>query len=212
MQTLTPHLPGIFVAFGVLALGVFSPGPATLSIIATALEKGKTPAVFFASGVVSGSVFWGVLAAAGMATIISQFAILLVLLKIAGGLYLLYLAYKSFSIALSPTKNLQRNRVPEETTLRRFYLSGLFIHLTNPKAIFTWLAAISLGINQSSPPWVAIAIVIGGTVISICGNLFYALAFSTRSAEKIYRRISRFVHGALGVVFAFAGLKLLTSK
>ena len=52
-----------------------------------AVSHGRAPAVVLAVGIVTGSLFWAILAATGIPTLLSAYAGALVALKIAGGLF-----------------------------------------------------------------------------------------------------------------------------
>ena len=206
------HLPGILLAYTVLVIGICSPGPAVLSIIATALNNGRRPSVCLASGVICGSAFWGMAAAAGMVAILATYAFVLTAIKIAGGLYLLWLASKSLRSAVRDTS---AAGLPDKALLRtpaRMWFAGFLLHLTNPKAIMAWLATIALGVNATSPVWVSFAIVIGVIIISTVGNMAYALIFSTRPAANLYLKARRPIEFMFAGFFGLAGLKLLTSR
>ena len=84
--------------------------------------------------------------------------------------------------------------------------------MTNPKAALAWIAIISLGLQEQAPVWVAFAIVAGTSILSIIIHWVYAMAFSTRVMVRAYSRARRWIQGALGAVFALAGIKLLTSR
>ena len=111
LSDLSLHLPGILLAYSVLIIGICSPGPAVLAIIGTALSRGRAPAVQFSLGVVCGSAFWGVAAAVGMTAVLTAYANVLIVLKIAGGLYLLWMAYKSLRQAMSKSYKLEQSAV-----------------------------------------------------------------------------------------------------
>ena len=206
------HLPGILLAYTVLIVGIFSPGPAVLAIIGTALNRGRMPSLQLASGVVCGSAFWGVAAAAGMAAILASYAYALTILKIVGGLYLLWLASKAFRSALKGQGTDQASLAAKSGTPARMWTAGLLLHLTNPKAIMAWLATIALGVTTSSPVWVSFVIVFGGIIISTIGNLTYALVFSTRPAASLYLRAKRPIEFIFAGFFGLAGIKLLMSR
>ena len=206
------HLPGILLAYSVLIVGIFSPGPAVLAIIGTALNRGRIPSVQLAAGVVCGSAFWGVAAAAGMAAILASFAYALTILKIVGGLFLLWLASKAFRSALKGQGTDQASLAAKSGTPVRMWTAGLLLHLTNPKAIMAWLATIALGVTASSPIWVSFVIVLGGIIISATGNLTYALLFSTRPAASLYLRAKRPIEFIFAGFFGLAGIKLLMSR
>lgn len=84
--------------------------------------------------------------------------------------------------------------------------------MTNPKAALTWIAIISLGLQPGAPLWVGAVIVLGTFALSILLHVLYALAFSTPVMPRIYARARRGIQATLGAFFAFAGLKLLTSR
>ncbi len=212
MNVIIPYLPDLLLVFAAFAIAVGSPGPSTLAIMSTAMGAGRTPALLLAAGVTTGSFTWGVLAAAGVTALIAAHAGALYAVKIAGGLYLLYLAWRSARSALRPDAAVVMAQVPETHDFRRIYLRGLLMHLTNPKAILGWTAIIALGLPPNAPREVIYAILAGCLAISATINCCYALAFSTAPMVRGYRRARRWIEGALAGMFTFAGIKLLTTR
>ena len=205
------HLPQIGLAFGAFALGMLSPGPNILAVIGTAMTVGRQAGVALALGISAGSFAWAALTAIGLTALIASYASILMVIKIAGGLYLLWLAFKAFRSAASATPELHPVGMSEGGLLR-FFLRGLTVQMTNPKAALTWIAIMSLGLAQSAPTSTAAIIVIGTTILSVVGHVVYAVAFSTQRVVAVYGRARRWIDGALGIFFGFAGLKLLTSR
>ena len=73
------------------------------------------------------------LAATGISTILTAYAGALTAIKIAGGLYLLYLAWKSARSALTADPQPTKATAPGKTAAH--YRRGLLLHLSNPKAV-----------------------------------------------------------------------------
>ena len=96
-----------------------------------------------------------------MATVLAAYAGVLTLIKIAGGLYLLWLASKSLRSAMRPNGAASLPTAPQAATPLRMWGAGVLLHLTNPKAVMAWLATIALGVTATSPVWVSFAIVLG---------------------------------------------------
>ncbi|MEN3378944.1 MAG: hypothetical protein V7604_4299, partial [Hyphomicrobiales bacterium] len=48
--------------------------------------------------------------------------------------------------------------------------------------------------------------------LSIVIHYLYAVAFSTSTMVRVYSKGRRWIQGALGAFFAFAGIRLLTSR
>lgn len=205
------HLAEVGLAFGAFALGMLSPGPNILSVIGTSMAVNRKAGIALAIGVSAGSFLWGSMTAIGLTALITAYASVLVAIKIAGGLYLLWLAVKALRSALHASPAL-RLSTTEEKGWGRFFLRGLTVQMANPKAALTWVAIMSLGLADAAPASTALIIVLGTTLISVVGHVAYALAFSTRRVVVVYGRARRWIDAALGTFFAFAGIKLLTSR
>ena len=64
------ELSSFFAALGVYVIGTVSPGPANLTIANTSLNYGRTPGLVLAAGVISGSLCWGAMTAAGVSALL----------------------------------------------------------------------------------------------------------------------------------------------
>lgn len=201
-------IEAIFLGIGAYLVATISPGPATLAIMGVAARDGRVAGLKLASGVVCGSLFWGLCAAFGLAAVMAQFAGLFFALKIAGGLYLLWLAFKALRSACSGAGNLKA----KETRPGNYWLQGLAIHLTNPKAVLAWVAILAIGVQQGAPAWHSIAMFGSCAVLGIVVFLGYALVFSTTRAQALYARARRGFDLLFGVVFGAAGIMLITDR
>jgi threonine/homoserine/homoserine lactone efflux protein len=182
------HFSNFGVAFAVYLIGTATPGPGNLSIANASLNYGRTPGLAMAAGVISGSLCWGVTAAAGVSAMLLSYRPLLMWLKILGALYLLWLAYKAVRTAYSSNNPLKAGAQARRGSLAVFYLQGLGIHLTNPKAILTWLTVTTLGLSANSPAWTSFVLVAGCAVLGFIVFTTYALAFSSHSAGPFFTR------------------------
>ncbi|HTH60744.1 MAG TPA: LysE family translocator [Paraburkholderia sp.] len=197
------------LAYTAYFIGTASPGPSNLAIMSVAANRGRRAASVFALGVVSGSMCWATVAALGLSAALIACAQLLVAIKIAGGLYLLWLALKSARAAWSPPPMRAREATPESAGAR-LYLNGVLMHLTNPKAIFVWMSIVSLSSSRAGvvPYGVIPCCAAIGSVVFVG----YALLFSTDVARRLYRRFQRAMNALLAVAFASAGLRLLAAR
>jgi threonine efflux protein len=211
MHQALAYLPQILPAYIAYVIAVISPGPAIMAIISTSMTQGRKAGMTISLGIFAGSLTWACAAALGLATILQTYAIALELLKIFGGLYLLYLAYKAFR-AVRANPDLPTQAVAREATFKSLVLRGYAIHVTNPKAIFAWLAIIALGMPQGAPASVAVLIITVCTATGFTVFMTYATLFSTQHAVNIYKGMRRWIEGAMAAFYCFAGIKLLTSR
>ena len=203
------HLLLVFTAY---IVGAASPGPSNMRIMGVAMNQGRQPALLLAAGVISGSIFWGSMAATGVSAILAQYAQALGVLKTVGGAYLLFLAIKAGRSALTSNERLEKEiAAAPKVSGFSLYQRGLLMHLTNPKALLGWIATMTLGLGpQASPKTVAI-ILAGCAVLSVTIFCSYAIVFSTAPMIRGYRRARRWIEGTLALVFGAAGVKLMFS-
>lgn len=205
------HLPEIGLAFGAFALGMFSPGPNILSVVGTSMAVSRKAGISLALGISAGSFLWASMTAIGLTALIAAYASVLTVIKIVGGVYLLWLAFKAFRSAAS-SKPIMDPVGLAAGSLHTYFLRGVIVQMTNPKAALTWIAIMSLGLAHSAPASTALVIVVGTTILSVVGHIAYAVAFSTKRVVRAYDRARRWIDAGLGVFFTFAGVKLLTSR
>lgn len=206
-----PLAAQLALAWTTYLVGAGSPGPSNMAIMGMAMNAGRKPALWLAAGILSGSWFWGVLAALGISQLLASFTAGLIAMKVLCGLYLLWLAFKSARVACAPHAALSATQAVNATP-RQLYLRGLGMHLTNPKAVLAWLATVTVGIPANASPHLAWVVVAGCMVMGIDIFTGYALAFSTPAARRVYAASRRWMEGLLAAVFGLAGLQLLRTS
>jgi threonine/homoserine/homoserine lactone efflux protein len=212
MTDLALYLPGILLAYAAFLLAIASPGPNILAVIGTSMSVGRGSGIALALGIATGSFTWAVMTVIGLSALLSQYAIALTIIKIFGGLYLLWLAYKSFKSAAAK-HDIEAKELAGGTRSPLGYAKrGYIIQMTNPKAALAWIAIISLGLTDGAPHWVGMVIVLGTFMLSIVIHVLYAVAFSTPIMVRLYGKARRGIQSVLGAFFAVAGLRLLISR
>lgn len=194
------------------AIAVISPGPATMAIMGAALAHGRVPALAVVAGIVTGSMFWGSMAAMGISAMLLAHHQLLFIMKVAGALYLLWLAFKAakrawFGVNLSSPQ--AHSTAP---SLRRAYVKGALIHITNPKAVFFWASLFAVALPSGAGIASILTLLISCLCVSIISMSFYALLFSTRRAVAIYARLQRLFDGLFAGIFGVAAGSILWAR
>ncbi|WP_299959816.1 LysE family translocator [uncultured Roseobacter sp.] len=115
-------------------LFVAAPGPSVAFATAQALRHGTRGACVTVAGDALGTVVHIAIAASSLTVLIALSDIILPPLQIAGGLFILYMAYQSFSHARSG--NGTRARASDKAT----FWAGFFACVSNPKAIVFFVA------------------------------------------------------------------------
>lgn len=115
-----------------------SPGPDIIYVLSQSLVGGYKKGVIIVLGLVSGIVIHTSLVAFGVSLIIKNSEILFWSIKIAGALYLLYLAYKVYS---SPNPSFARDKSVNSTkSFLADFKTGFIMNILNPKVTIFFLA------------------------------------------------------------------------
>ena len=77
----------------------------------------------------------------------TAYAEAMIVLKVFGAAYLLWLAYKAFRLACTPAANIIATAAKGEN----LYWRGLLIQMTNPKAALHWIAIVGIGLGAEAP-------------------------------------------------------------
>ena len=192
------------------AVGGASPGPATLAIAGTSMERGRAAGLAVAGGIVCGSASWGIAAALGMSALMLANAWIVEILRYVGGPFLIYLAYKALRSAMQdkPLSTASAKR----GDLRALYVKGLALHLTNPKAIFGWGAMFAVVVPPTSSPDVVLQTFLALISVSMLVFFGYALLFSMGAFVRGYQKMRRAFEVTFALLFGAAGVKIMMTR
>ncbi len=208
MSDLAPFLPGFAAAYAILLVGALSPGPSVAMLIGIATSQGRGPALVATLGIATGSLTINLLTMLGVGLILSQAAWAMMLLRLIGSGYLLYLAYGAFRKARHPPE--LAPLAGQGKSLRRQFMTGYLLQVTNPKAIAFWLAIAAIGAVEGAGPAVILAFIAGAFAISFLCHAAWAVALSAPPLRRAHGAGRRWIEAFLGAFFCFAAVKLAT--
>jgi threonine/homoserine/homoserine lactone efflux protein len=187
-------------------LAVASPGPSTLLVIQTAAVAGRRGGLLAAFAMMVGALLWAMAALFGLQALFARFDWLYVGFRIAGALYLIYVAVMLWRHSGDP--------LPEMTVgTRRLigwqgFLRALLLQLGNPK-IMVFFGSIFLSLlPQNLPAWMDGAVLAIVALNEFTWFALLALLFSGDGARAFYRRIKLWLDRVMGGVLGALGVKL----
>jgi threonine/homoserine/homoserine lactone efflux protein len=121
-------------------LAVATPGPGVAAVLAQGLARGSAGAPAFIAGFVVGDLLWFCAAALGLAALAQTAHAAFVMVRYAGALYLLYLAYKFWTAPAKPLE--EADAATLEKPPHALFLGGLTLTLSNPKPMLFFLALL----------------------------------------------------------------------
>ena len=121
----------------VLLAAILSPGPAFLYIMTTSLSRGRVAGFAAGLGLGTMAAIWTLLAILGLEVLISLVPGLYLSIRIAGALYLFWIAVGLWRDAapLDDDNHDGDGSTMSREGLRRLFLRGFLINLMNPKSV-----------------------------------------------------------------------------
>jgi threonine/homoserine/homoserine lactone efflux protein len=121
-----------------LVVAAGSPGPSIAALVARVLTSGFREVLPFLAAMWIGEAVWLTVAVAGLAVVAQAFAMVFVVIKLAGVGYLLWLAWKMWTARTE----VAGDQMPTGQRPRRMFLAGMAITLGNPKIMVFYLAVV----------------------------------------------------------------------
>jgi threonine/homoserine/homoserine lactone efflux protein len=191
-----------------LLIGAMSPGPSFVLVARNSIGLSRADGLATALAMGVGGVFFSGIALAGLYTLLSAVEWLYITLKIAGGLYLVYLASKIWRGASSRLL-VAEGAMAEDRDVRKSFWTGLTTQLSNPKTAIAYGSIFAALLPQHPPLWCYFAL--PPLVFSIEAGWYtiVALCFSSRRPREVYLRMKKWVDRVAATAIAALGLRLI---
>ncbi|MGE5701150.1 MAG: LysE family translocator [Clostridia bacterium] len=198
---------GILYFLTVSMILTLLPGPDIIFVILQSISNGKKAGIATALGLCSGITVHTLAAALGISAVLAQSGTAFQLIKYAGALYLLYLAWQAFREGRS---TLAAQSVPT-LTLPALYKRGILMNVLNPKVSLFFLAFLPQFVSPGSGNAPLQMTFLGILFMLQAVVLFSIIAlFAGSVGRRLFDnpKVARFVNLIKGSVYAFIGIRL----
>ncbi|MDP9807262.1 threonine/homoserine/homoserine lactone efflux protein [Rhizobium tibeticum] len=192
-----------------LSIGAMSPGPSFVVVSRIAMSRSRLDGLAAALGMGIGGVAFSVLALAGLTALLSQFEWLYLALKVAGGAYLVYIAFRIWRGAREPIH--VGDAASDHRALARSFTTALLTQVSNPKAIVVYASIFAALLPKTVPLGLVFALPIGVFAVEAGWYTVVALAFSAKHPRRLYLASKTWIDRLAGTVMAGLGVQLVTS-
>ena len=208
-MTLSTYL--LYVA--AVALLVFTPGPTMLMCMTTSLNHGPQKAMTSAAGSVTAVLGVMVLSAMGLGALLAASETAFTVAKVIGAAYLIWLGIKTFRSDAAVFTADADTTTGANRSRRAFYLKGLMVGASNPKALLFFAAFFPQFLNPAAPfvPQFAVLAVtfmaFELTVLTLCSLGVARIAPLMRASGPV-----RWFNRVAGGLFTLMGSLLLFTR
>ena len=196
-----------FIAVALLHLmAAVSPGPAVLMAARTGVTEGLRTGAFLAMGIGAGGVIWAAAALFGLALVFQAAPSLLWALKIAGGAYLIFMAWGMWRGADTPLDMNAASKTPRSAASA--FKLGLWTQLANPKPAVLFSAIFIGTVPPGTPYWVIAALLAVVFLNETIWNILVARIFSLDRTRRAYISLKSVIDRIFGGMLALLGVKV----
>ena len=189
----------------VLMAALASPGAALLYCIKTCVSAGRIAGLATGAGLGTAAALWTLAALLGLESLFTLFPWTYTTLKVAGALYLIWIAVQTWRHARDP--------IGESPTPKgRAFLSGLLVNAGNPKSMLFAAAVIVVVFPQGlTAPQIAL-IVANHLALEIAFYGILAVLLTSASARRGYLGAKPILDRIAASLLGALGLRLLIER
>ncbi|MGB6105564.1 MAG: LysE family translocator [Pusillimonas sp.] len=193
--------------FGIAVLLALAPGPDNLFVLMQSAMWGRRSGLIVVMGLCTGLIGHTLAVAVGLAAVFAASQAAFTALKLAGALYLLYLAWGAFRAQGRASSNAQ----PEPLGPAALFRRGIVMNLTNPKVSLFFLAFLPQFTSPARGSVALQTLSLGGLFMLATLLVFGILAwFSGALGERMQKSqaTQRWLNRTAGLVFLGLAVKL----
>jgi threonine/homoserine/homoserine lactone efflux protein len=162
----------LLALFGAMLIIAIVPGPAIIAVIARTFSSGFSRGLMMIIGIALADFIFILLALFGLSIISEIMGTTFLIIKYVSATYLIWLGLNLIKSKVS-AKDIQ---ISQESSLLTNLISGLFIHLGNPKAIVFYIGLFPSFIDVNQVATTDVLLIMGIAVIAFGSiNICYAL-------------------------------------
>jgi len=193
-----------------ILIGAMSPGPSFVLVVRNAIGLSRRDGIATALGMGVGGSLFSTAALAGLYSLLAAVSWLYLTLKILGGVYLIYLAFKIWRAA-GAALALDSPAAKTARGLARSFWRGVATQLSNPKTAIVYGSIFAALLPQHPPWWCSLVLPPLVFTVESSWYIVVALCFSSQAPRNLYLRAKAGVDRLAAGVIAALGLQLICS-
>lgn len=209
------NLAAIFITVALAHfIALLSPGPDFLLVVKSAVQNKRQVAIGVAMGIASANAVYIAVCLAGVGAILASSIIIMTAIKLAGGVFLTYLAVMAlkakktdYAFLMTSTKT----EATKDTTILKEFFVGFASGILNPKNPLFYLSLFTLVLHNEIGIWFKIALGVWMTLIVFLWDSFIIFTLSRKSMRNIFNRAAFYIDKTAGVILGAFGATLIYS-
>ena len=194
-------------------IALVSPGPDFLLVVKSSIRSQKKQALGVAFGIAMANGVYILLCLIGVGAVLATSLVLMGILKVLGGLFLLYVAYYALRSKKSDyafiLNSAQTQQNAKSSSFWHEFSLGFMSGISNPKNIIFYLSLFSVVLTQGVPMEWKIALGLWMMSLVFVWNALIIFVLSHRRMKQAFAKVAFYIDKIAGVTLGLLGLKLL---
>ena len=208
-------LIGMFLTVAIAHfLALLSPGPDFILVVKSAIKNGTKNSIGIAAGIASANALYIICCLVGVGTILAASITIMIALKIAGGLFLIYLALMAVKAKKSSYSNLVINEMEPDTIGSSFFkefFTGFMSGILNPKNLLFYLSLFTVVLTNDVSLTFKVILGIWMTIVVFVWDVSVIYLLSTNKVRKRFAKLAYYIDKCTGVVLGLIGFSIVKS-
>jgi|TARA_R110002060_G_scaffold71863_1_gene80480 threonine/homoserine/homoserine lactone efflux protein len=210
------NLLSIFVTVAIAHfLALLSPGPDFVLVVKSAIRNEGKNAIGIALGIASANALYIALCLIGVGSILATSVTLMIVLKVIGGLFLIYLAVHALRASKDSYKSLDLDDDSDSTEVKasffKEFITGFMSGILNPKNLLFYLSLFTVVLT----PEVGLAFKLGlglwMTSIVFLWDLSIIFILSTPKVRSKFTKLAYYIDKVTGAILGLIGFAIVKS-
>jgi len=194
-------------------LALLSPGPDFVLVVKSAINHGPKKSIGVAAGIASANALYIALCLIGVGSLLASSVMIMIVLKVAGGLFLVYLAIMALIAKKSDYQDLALSgaQMKMETTFAKEFFTGFMSGILNPKNLLFYLSLFTVVLTNDVSLSFKIGLGIWMTSIVFLWDLSVIYVLSRDKVRKKFSKLAYYIDKCTGVILGLIGLTIVKS-
>lgn len=205
----------LLIAFASLLVAWFLvltiPGPNFIAVTQKSISDSRKSGLLVTLGVSAGAATWATASLLGLSAIFEHATWFYNLIRVIGGLYLIFIGLKVFFASFRPPNDFfdVHQHLGRDTSSFRL---GLFTSYANPKTAAFFGSLFVMSFPPKAPGWFYVLTILMVFFASVAWYSLVACFFSISRVQAAYGRFRMFLDKFTGSLFVLLGVRLALSK
>lgn len=207
-------LLGIFITVaGAHFLALLSPGPDFVLVVKSAIKNAGKKSIGIAAGIATANAIYITLCLIGVGSILAASVTVMIVLKIIGGLFLIYLAIQALRAKKESYENLAVYDIGKQvdTSWLKEFITGFMSGILNPKNLLFYLSLFTVVLTKDVNLTFKIILGIWMTSVVFLWDIAIIYLLSTRSVRRKFSRIAYYIDKLTGAILGLIGFSIVRS-